>query len=161
MLFLVQHPLQRPRVSRVFRGYMPPACRRISKWRKKRKFHIEAPRQERTRPVWDFTSRSFGTLLFFYLLRMEQELVVGEDEEGIVFHVEILFSYKKRCWVCWPITKSLDSAWTFYLVISHLTPRVGELVILGLLKNRNLTQRNPSRNIFPRKLEGGWGLWLS
>ena len=82
---------------------------------------------------------------------MEQELVVGEDEEGIVFDVEILFSCKSRCWVCWPITESLGSAWTFYLVISYLTPRVEQLVVLGLLKNGNLEKS--LKEYFPKETE--------
>ena len=69
---------------------VPAVCRRIPKWRKRRKFHTEAPRHKSTGPVWDFTSRSLW-LVTIFLIRTEQEVVVGEDEKGIGFHVEILF----------------------------------------------------------------------
>lgn len=67
---------------------------------------IEAQRQESTGLVWDFTRWSLW-LETTFLLKREQEVVVGEDEKGIDFQVERLFSCKGRCRVCWPITKSL------------------------------------------------------
>lgn len=91
---------------------------------------------------------------------MEQELVVGEDEEGIVFHVEILFPTKRDAESVGP----LQSLWTqlsdLYLVISHLTPRAR---ITGNLDSKEweLNSEKSLKEYFSKE-PGTWPrLWLS